>query len=124
MNFLCNDGSTKLHRHRLRTNQTEVEKKLWSRLRNRQCLGYRFHRQYSIGLYIIDFYCPKMRLAIELDGGQHAELGQSLYDVSRTTYLNSKGIFVLRFWNNEVIKNFNGVLEKILQILTDPRNPT
>lgn len=101
----------------LRKNQTREESLLWSKLRSNQ-LGFKFRRQHPIQNYILDFYCPSLRLAIELDGGQHQENKE--YDQTRTKLLNSLGIKVLRFWNNELIDNLEGVLETILQELKKP----
>ncbi len=113
--FLCNAPALKERRTELRKNQTEVEKALWDRLRNRQLSGIKFFRQYSVGSYILDFYSPKRKLAIELDGGQHAEHDNREYDEVRSEYLRSQGVEVLRFWNNEVIENMEGVLQKIAE---------
>ncbi|WP_336778919.1 endonuclease domain-containing protein [Pantoea sp. USHLN256] len=85
----------------LRNNMTSAEWKLWSLLRARQCGGMRFRRQYAVGTYILDFACIEKRLAIELDGSQHAE--NVRYDNRRTHELNRHGWRVLRFWNNEVL---------------------
>lgn len=108
-----NDLALKGRRRELRCNQTDAERLLWSRLRNKQLYGLKFFRQYSIGSYIIDFYCSKLSLAIELDGGQHNEEQNREYDAARTEYLMAQGINVMRFWNSEVIQNIDGVLEKI-----------
>jgi len=102
-------------RRALRHGQTDAERKLWSRLRRRQLHGVRFRRQFSVGLYILDFYSPEKRLAIEVDGGHH--LDQKTYDDQRTQYLGSFNIRVLRFWNSEVLMNIDGVLERIEQEL-------
>ena len=91
---------------KLRRNQTDVEKVLWYKLRNRQLKGIKFHRQYQIGPYIVDFVCLEHFLIIELDGGQHAE---NRKDLSRTKFLEQKGFEVLRFWNHEVLENIEGV---------------
>ena len=91
-------------RRKLRKSMTEAERMIWARLRNNQ-LGQRFLRQYSIGFYIVDFYCPKQHLAIEIDGKYHAEVDTKLYDQERDTYLESLGIKILRFVNDEVLKN-------------------
>ncbi|CAN5201821.1 hypothetical protein BH11PAT1_BH11PAT1_7630 [soil metagenome] len=96
-----------------RKNQTETEKLLWFRLRSRQLGGYKFSRQYALADYILDFYCVEKNLAIELDGSQHGE--QLEYDLKRTQYLQSLGITVIRFWDNEVFKNIEGVLASILE---------
>ena len=98
----------------LRKNPTEAEKKVWSKLRNRQLENYRFYRQFVIGCYIVDFICRERNLIIEIDGGQHCE---SKEDYIRTAFLEDKGYKVIRFWNNEVIKNMDGVLNKISEDL-------
>ena len=94
---------------------TGTEKCLWRQLKGKQLAHYKFRRQQPIGPYIVDFVCQSYRLIIELDGGQH--LDQNLYDKRRTTFLESKGYRVLRFWNNAVLNNSNGVLETILTAL-------
>ncbi len=104
----------KERRRDLRRNSTDAEKCLWSFVRNRQISNLKFIRQYSIGGYILDFYCPKKRLAIEADGSQH--IG-SEYDIIRTEFLNGNGIRVLRFWNNDILKNPEGVQMKIIETL-------
>ena len=96
----------------LRRNATEVEKRLWSRLRNRQLDGIKFRRQTPIGRYIVDFVSESEKLIVELDGGQHAQ--QMEADTERTQTLESMGYIVIRFWNNEVIENIDGVLMEIL----------
>ncbi len=103
-------------RKNLRNNQTDAEYKLWQILRNRQT-GYKFTRQYSVGNYILDFYCSKLRLAIELDGGQHLEIQNKINDEIRTKFLDKQNIIVLRFYNTDVFKNIDGVGEKILQTI-------
>jgi len=102
----------------LRTNSTEVEKKLWNILRNRQLEQYKFKRQQPIGSYIVDFVCLDKMLVIELDGGQHAD--QKIYDELRTKFLEAQGYRVLRFWNNEVIENIEGVYDRIYEVITTP----
>jgi very-short-patch-repair endonuclease len=102
----------------LRKNQTDVEARLWSRLRGRQVAGAKFRRQYPIGHFIADFCCVELRLVVELDGGQHAEAGA--VDQRRTDFLVAEGYRVLRFWNNEVMENIDGVLERISEALTLP----
>jgi very-short-patch-repair endonuclease len=108
-----NDLALKGRRREFRRNQTDAEKLLWNRLRKKQFYGLKFFRQYSIGSYVIDFYCSKLALAIELDGGHHNEEQRREYDEARSEYLMAHGINVMRFWNNEVIKNIDGVLERI-----------
>jgi len=118
MKPIRNDPSMKKFRQDLRRNQTEAEKTFWTYVRGKRFLGLKFFRQYSIGPYILDFYCPKLRLAIELDGGQHAQDGNREYDAVRAEYLRMQGIEVMRFWNNEVLQNIDGVLAKIAEKVT------
>ena len=103
---------------RLRCNQTDVERLLWSRLRARQLQGEKFRRQYPVGNYIVDFCCPDKHLVIELDGGQHAQQQQA--DEYRTAMLMRQGYRVLRFWNNNVIDNLDGVLARIAGCFEHP----
>ena len=110
--ILYNHPSYLSRRRVLRNNQTPEEKLLWQQIRKKQ-LGYLFWRQYSVGPYVLDFYCSKLRLAIEVDGGQHAKEENVLYDAEREQYLAGLDITTLRFWNSEVRANLETVLEKI-----------
>ena len=107
---------------KLRRSSTDVEKKLWHRIRDKQIEDFRFRRQRPIGKFIVDFICIDARLIVELDGGQHAE--NALGDSKRTEFLESLGYKVLRFWNNEVIENMEGVLERVREELLSTRSPT
>ena len=102
----------------LRQNQTETEKKLWLYLRSRQMVGYKFRRQQPIGPYVVDFCCLKKRLILELDGGQHTS--QIEADKRRTQFLEKEGFRVIRFWDNEIFQNREGVLEKIVEFINHP----
>ena len=104
---------------KLRENQTDIEVKLWSRLRDRQLGGAKFRRQHPIGPYIADFCCVEQALIIELDGGQHAN--QSSADQHRTNLMKNLGYRVLRFWNSDVLSNLDGVLTVILNTLKSNR---
>ena len=106
----------------LRRYQTDAEKRLWRYLRNRGLEGRKFRRQHPVGPYIVDFACLEKRLIIELDGGQHAL--QSEKDAERTEYLESRGFRVLRFWNNQVLKETSAVLEVILSVLAENDTPS
>ena len=86
----------------LRKNSTDAERKMWSLLRNRQLIGYKFRRQHPIKKFIVDFSCPEKLLAIEVDGGQHMERKKE--DDERTQFLEIQGYRVLRFWNDQVLK--------------------
>ena len=99
---------------RLRRDQTDAERALWFRLRDRRLKGLKFRRQMPIKSYVVDFCCESARLIIELDGGQHAE--RSIEDTRRTADLEAYGYLVLRFWNNDVLSNIEGVLQTIVTI--------
>jgi len=92
---------------------THGERLVWSKIRRKQLKGYQFYRQRIIGNYIVDFYCPKARLIIELDGGQHYGAEGIRKDLKRDDYLKNMGLRVLRFSDREVFENLTGVLEKI-----------
>ena len=109
---------TILNAKQLRKDMTDAERMLWSKLRSKQ-FGVKFRKQVPVGRYIVDFYSYDYHLAIELDGSQH--LDNDEYDAIRTQYLESLNINVLRFWNNEVLTNIEGVLAVIQQnIETQP----
>ncbi len=99
----------------LRKNQTDAETKIWQLVRAKQIERLKFRRQHPVQPYIVDFVCLEKKLIIEIDGGQHAEAVD--YDKKRTRFLESKGYTVIRFWNNEVLNNIEGVYEVILQHL-------
>ncbi len=95
----------------LRRNQTDSERKLWQLLRGRRFLDMKFRRQQQIGPYIVDFYCSRAKLIIELDGSHH--LDQMQYDETRTHFLQQEGYTVFRFWDNEILRDSEGVMNKI-----------
>ena len=101
----------------LRRDGTDVERRLWQKLRNAQIDGASFRRQHPAGRYILDFYCPALQLAIELDGGQHAQAAKR--DRLRDGWLEQHGVTVLRFWNSDVTENLSGVLEVIAAKVSD-----
>jgi very-short-patch-repair endonuclease len=100
---------------RLRRSQTDAERMMWSRLRDRRLCGARFWRQHPIGPFITDFCCPEAKLVVELDGGQHALQKQP--DAERTAFLEGQGYRVIRFWDNEALANLEGVLQRIVEAL-------
>ena len=102
---------------KLRREQTPWEDKLWYYLREKRFYGLRFRRQFVIGHYIVDFCCFTKKLIIELDGGQHEEETNRQNDAERTAVLEAQGFRVIRFWNNEVDENIEGVLENIINNL-------
>ncbi len=97
----------------LRGNMPEAEVILWSVLKGKAFGGYRFRRQYSVKQFVIDFYCPQFKLAIELDGDSHFIEGAEEYDRQRQILIEAYGITFLRFTNKDVRENLNGVLNKI-----------
>jgi very-short-patch-repair endonuclease len=111
-------GKTEFAR-RLRRDETDVERRMWHRLRNGQICNAHFRRQHPAGRYILDFYCPTLALAIELDGGQHTQ--NTVRDRERDEWLKQQGVTVLRFWNTDVVENLNGVLEVIAAKVSEMR---
>ena len=110
---------------RFRSNMTGQETRLWSRLRARQLQGLKFRRQHGIGPYIVDFYCPEQSLVIEVDGDSHADADQIVKDQLRDRYFQSLGLRVIRYINDDILKNLDGVLEDLAERLssgsTSPR---
>jgi adenine-specific DNA-methyltransferase len=100
----------------LRRNMTDAEHALWRILRSRQLEGFKFRRQHSIGRYVVDFVCLERKVVIEVDGGHHVERAEA--DSERTKYLESEGFRVIRFWNNEVLAEMEGVAMQVLATLT------
>jgi very-short-patch-repair endonuclease len=111
---------------RLRRNQTDAKRILWFRLRDRRLDGWKFRRQFPIDRFVVDFFCADAHLIVELDGGQHAV--QAAADAQRTKILEAMGYLVLRYWNNDVMQNIDGVVEDITTTLerhrSEPPHPT
>ena len=101
---------------RLRGVLSDAEQKLWRALRRDQIGGLSVRRHHAVGTYVLDFYCPAIRLAIEVDGGQHDFSAVRKRDQERTKWLEAKGIRLIRFWNNDVLGNLDGVLSEIARI--------
>ena len=99
----------------LRRNESDAERKLWSKLRSRQFENLKFRRQQPLGKYIVDFVSLEKKIVIEVDGSQHMESVNIEHDAERTKYLEDEGYAVLRFWNNDVLTNIDGVAIKILE---------
>jgi len=108
------DGTTLARSRRLRSDQTDAERKLWSVLRG-HTLGVKFRRQHPIGSFIVDFCCVEKRLIVELDGGQHAT--QTEADNTRARFLNARAYRVLRFWNDDVTSDADAVAEAVMKAL-------
>ena len=100
----------------LRKNMTSQERKLWSMLRNHKFYGYEIRRQYPIDDYVVDFICRDKKIIIEVDGGQHNEKTNIEADNVRTKHLENKGYKVIRFWNNDIDKNIDGVYRELMRV--------
>jgi very-short-patch-repair endonuclease len=127
----CDASIVKLHNHpnllyrrrELRSSLTSAEATLWKQLQRRQLFGWKFRRQHSVGRFVLDFYCPDARLAVELDGSPHdSEAGQRR-DVERDEFLVTHGIRVVRFENRDVITNLEGVLAEITRVIEGNNHP-
>jgi very-short-patch-repair endonuclease len=108
------------HARLLRQNMTDAERTIWSQLRGRRLNGFKFKRQWTIRGYVVDFCCIENRLIVEIDGGQH----NAVRDAARTKALNGAGYRVIRFWNNEVQENLEGVLTSLLAELEQHPHPS
>ena len=104
----------------LRANTTKAERRLWRGLRVLKVKGLHFRRQAPMGRYCVDFVCHGAKLVIEFDGSQHAEPAAKVRDLTRTKFLNSRGYKVLRFWNIEVMREYQSVLDTVLAAATIP----
>ena len=120
--FLNDDSVLQARAKNLRQNMSEAETRLWHHLRAGRLNGYKFRRQQPMGDYIVDFVCVTPKLIIEADGGQHAE--QAEYDQARSLYLNGLGFTVLRFWNDEILRQTDEVLAEILRVLQELERPS
>ena len=109
----------KIKARHLRQNMTDSERKLWSQLRGKQLLGVQFYRQKPIGNYIVDFFAPKAKLVIEVDGSQHTESRQAEKDKGRDEFLGGAGLRVLRFNSNEVLTKTDAVVEVIYRAIVE-----
>lgn len=118
MNY-SNHPATKEYRQLLRRTETPMEKKLWRYLKGKQLDGYRFRQQHGFGPYVLDFYCPALRLCIEVDGGVHIEQIVKEKDEDRTEFLNKNRIKVIRFTNEEIETDIAGVLNRIKDFLVN-----
>ncbi|MFQ6122501.1 MAG: endonuclease domain-containing protein [Dehalococcoidales bacterium] len=113
--MLLYNKNLKEYSRQLRGNMTDAERHLWAKIRMKQLKGYQFYRQKPLGDYIVDFYCPRAKLVIEIDGSYHL-IGETIeYDRIRDDYLSSLGLRVLRFTNTDVLTHINGVIESIIE---------
>jgi len=115
--YKFNNNEIKRKRQRLRNESPRAEQLLWLNLKGKQLHGFKFRRQYSIGPFIVDFYCPDLRLAIEVDGDSHFEEGAEEYDKRREKYIKRSDIKFLRFTNSDIYKNMEGVLDGICEMI-------
>jgi very-short-patch-repair endonuclease len=121
MTKLFNKTTEKLKRRQLRSNMTKAEALIWQKLRCKQIENCKFRNQYSVDRFVLDFYSPEIKLAIEIDGESHFQEGAAQYDNERQIFIESTGINFLRFTNNQVYENLNGVLETIAQEIRELR---
>ena len=121
MTKLYNKTSERKKRRSLRSNMPSAEKLVWARLRGRQVENCKFRRQYNIGGFVVDFYAPELKLAIEIDGESHAGDDAQAYDAERQTFLESKGTCVLRFTNQQVYEELDGVVVAIASAIKNWR---
>jgi very-short-patch-repair endonuclease len=117
MGIIYNRPKQKRLRKHLRNTATETERLLWSSLKGSQLLGYKFRRQQGIGQYVVDFYCPAKKMAIEIDGATHWTEQEQKRDRERQYYIEALGIRVLRFTNDDIYTNKDGVLNMIFAVL-------
>lgn len=122
MTELFNKSSELVKRRTLRNNLTPAETKIWAKLRKRQVENCKFRRQYSVGPFIVDFYVPELKLAIEIDGSIHFRPEAIEYDRERQRYLEAKGICVIRFTNEQVYRQLDEVVEAIAQTVRQRRS--
>lgn len=113
------NGNLKHHARRLRRNMTDSEQVLWSRLRGKQILGVQFYRQKPIGDCIVDFFAPRTKLVVEVDGSQHMEADHARKDKRRDAYLASLGLRVLRFNSRQVLQETDAVVEVIFRTMEE-----
>jgi prepilin-type N-terminal cleavage/methylation domain-containing protein len=123
MTKIFNRISEKIKRKTLRNNMPQAEVILWSKLKSKGLIGYKFRRQYSVGKFVIDFYCPKLKLAIEIDGDSHFAEGADIYDSEWQKMIESFGITFLRFTNREIYENIENVLENIAKHMKPSLTP-
>ncbi len=107
-----NPKDTKELRRHLRNNMPQAEVILWSKLKGKQLLGYKIRRQYGVGKYVIDFYCPKLKIGIEVDGPSHYTPEGIEYDKERGGFIRKEGIKLLRITNTEIYGNLDGVIQE------------
>lgn len=116
MNYLFNHPKRKRLRQKLRKESPKAEGILWNQLKGRQLNDLKFIRQYGIGSYVVDFYCPRLRLVIEADGPSHFKRSAEEYDKKRQSFIEQFNIHFLRFTNTDIYENLDGVIEEIIYV--------
>jgi very-short-patch-repair endonuclease len=124
MTELYNKSSERDKRRTLRKDMPRAEVLIWERLRDRQVEGCKFRRQYSIDVFVVDFYAPELKLALEIDGASHFQEGVPEYDRERQIFLEEKGTTVLRFTNDQIYRDLEVVVQTIAQVIVQMRNGT
>jgi len=119
MTRIYNKAEVKIRRQNLRNDMSGAEILMWARLSRKQVLNVRFRRQYSVGHYIVDFYCPELKLAIEIDGDTHLGHEVEIYDAQRQSYIEALEIHFLRFTNDEVIGKMEEVIKTLSKRITE-----
>ena len=119
MSEIFNKHEMKERRQELRHEMTKAERLLWKSIRNRQINGSKFRRQYSIGTYVVDFYSPENKLAIEIDGSSHDKIGAIEYDKNRQEEIETLGIRVVRFTNKDVLSNLDLIIKQLSEMVTE-----
>jgi very-short-patch-repair endonuclease len=119
MPHIHNRAILRTRRKSLRNDLTKPEALLWRILQRRKFLGYKFRRQHSIGRYIVDFYCPTLQLAIELDGSQHYSPNRIVYDRERDAYISSLGVTIVRISNQDFLKSQDASFEYLRGVILD-----
>jgi very-short-patch-repair endonuclease len=122
MTELYNKSSEREKRRILRKDMPRAEILVWERLRDRQIEGCKFRRQYSIGVFVVDFYAPELKLALEIDGASHFEEGIPEYDRERQIFLEGKGTTVLRFTNDQIYRDLEAVVQVIARVIVQMRS--
>ena len=121
--YQYNNRGKKDLRKKLRNEAPQAERILWGKIQGSQLSNLKFRRQYGVGSFVIDFYCPKLRLAIEVDGDSHYKDGAEVYDKKRQKYIEEHNIHFLRFTNDDIYNNLDGVLEMIAELAGGRRSP-
>ncbi len=120
---LFNREQLKEYRRNLRNTPTRAEYEMWQGLRKHRSGGYKFRRQHSIGNFIADFYCPELKLVVEVDGVTHDDPEQQKYDANRTQFFHNQGIREIRFTDGEVLFSVDRCVERIINFITTPQPP-